>query len=105
MGWDDDSWKDGYDTWKLRSPDDEYPEACWHEEYEADINARATCCSCGHTWYLTSDEVERERALVKSYDEMMRREEWRLWIESLVRPLAFWRRWRKPATIDDEIPF
>jgi hypothetical protein len=108
MGWNDDSWKDGYDAWKLRSPyDDEPEEECYHEHYEADINGRATCDRCSHTWWLTDEEIERERELVASYDQMMRREEWRLWRQEFVDRLAFWRRWRKRkhAIIDDDLPF
>lgn len=106
MAWHDDSWKDGYDAWKLRSPDDEYPdEECFHEDYEADVNGRASCCRCSHVWWLTSEEIERERQLHAAYDRMMRRAERREWIEGWVHRLAFWRRWRKPSPIDDEIPF
>jgi hypothetical protein len=95
----------GYDAWKPRSPDDEYPEECLHEDYEADINGRAICCQCGHAWYLTDDEIKLERELHVAYDAMMRREERRERIAALVRWLTFWRRWRKPTPIDDDIPF
>jgi hypothetical protein len=103
MAWNDDSWRDSYDAWKLASPDD-YDE-CLHEDYEADVNGRATCDQCGTVWCLTKDEIERERQLHVAYDRMMRREEWRQWREDWVHRLAFWRRWRKPALIDDDIPF
>ncbi len=105
MAWDDDSWKDSYDSWKLASPDDEFEEECFHEDYEADVNGRATCCRCSHTWWLTSEEIERERQLHAAYDRMMRRKEWRERIARIIDTLAFWRRWRKPAPIDDDIPF
>ena len=103
--WHDDSWKDSYDSWKLASPDDEYEEECLHEDYEADINGRASCCRCSHSWWMTDDEIEHEREIHAAYDRMMSREERRERIRQLIRPLAFWRRWRKPAPIDDEIPF
>lgn len=63
MAWNDDNWKDGYDTWKLASPDDEVPEdECLHEEYDADWEGRATCCQCYHSWYLTSEQIAADRA-------------------------------------------
>lgn len=105
MAWNDDSWKDGYDAWKLASPDDEWQPECFHEDYEADINGRAHCCRCDHSWYLSDDEIARERELHAAYDVMMRHEERREWIAGWVHRLAFWRRWRKPAPISDEIRF
>lgn len=103
--WQNDSWKDSYDAWKLMSPDDERPEECCHEDYEADINGRATCCRCGECWYLTSEEIERERRLSTAYDAMVRREERREWINRWISRLAFWRRWRKHEGVTDDLPF
>lgn len=105
MPWHDESWEDGYDAWKTQSPDDEFDDECFHEEYEADFNGRATCYQCGHVWYLSSDEIEAERRRVKAYDEMMRREERREMVERIIDRLAFWRRWRKAPPIVDDIPF
>lgn len=100
--WDGDAL--GYDAWKTRE-DDDYEDECWHEDYEADINGRATCCRCSHAWWMTDDEIRYERERHVAYDRMMRRAERREWIDGWVRKLAFWRRWRKPEPIDDEIPF
>lgn len=96
-----------YDNWKCRSPDDEDPDMCIHEDYEADVNGRASCCQCGLVFYLTAADIECERRLSADYDDMMRREEWREWRADWVHRLAFWRRWRKPKAVDinDEIPF
>lgn len=106
MAWDDDSWKDSYDSWKLASPDDEYEEECLHEDYEADINGRATCCRCSYVWWLTDEEIEHERELHVAYDDMMLREERRERIRRILHKVTWmWRRWRKPTPIDDEIPF
>lgn len=80
-------------------------EECYHEDYEADINGRATCCRCGEVFYLTRAEIEAERRQNAAYERYCRREERRERIERAVSLLAFWRRWRKPAPIDDEIPF
>jgi hypothetical protein len=105
MAWYDDSWKDSYDSWKLASPDDEREDECSHEDYEADINGRATCCRCSHAWWMTDDEIKWERERYESYDRLWRREEWRLWFNQWIGRLAFWRLWRKSAPIDDDIPF
>lgn len=105
MAWHDDSWKDGYDAWRLASPD-EYPEEeCFHEDYEADINGRAHCGRCQHSWWLSPAEIEAERERVAAYDELMRKEERRLWWLDLRHKLTrfFWR--PKPAPIDDDVPF
>lgn len=109
--WYDDSWKDGYDAWKLASPDDERDEECWHEEYEADLLGRARCGQCGHSWWLTDQEIAAERANVKAYDDLCREwereqriREWRDWITAPWRRLRNW--WRGAGYVtDDEIPF
>lgn len=92
MTWNDDSWKDSYDEWKLRSPYDDGPDGeCCHEEYEADVNGRATCDRCGVVWYLTAEDIRREREMHVAYDQMMSREERRQWwggLDSLAGVLA-----------------
>lgn len=41
---------------------DEPDTDCWHEDYDADIlTGRATCNMCGHSWWQTSEEIEREQ--------------------------------------------
>lgn len=102
-----DSWKDSYDEWKLRSPyDDVGPEDdCCHEDYEADFNGMATCDRCGTTWWMTQEQFEAERAHSEAYDAYCRREERKARIEEWTNRLAFWRRWRKPVPINDDLPF
>lgn len=85
--------------------DEPEPEECWHEEFEADINGLATCGRCGARWWMTVTEIAREGELRTDYDKMIRRAERRERIERWLHALAFWRRWRKPAPIDDEVPF
>lgn len=122
MPWYDDSWKDGYDAWKLMSPDQERGyydgepgEECDHDDYEADIlTGRATCNMCGHSWYQTQDEIEREIAHIREYDEWQReerrREFWR-WLTYPIRwPIyramnRLWPRQSLAVLSDDEIPF
>lgn len=105
----DDSWRDSYDEWKLRSPyDDEPEEECWHEEYEIDWEGYANCQRCGHMWSATPEQIKAERLAVEAYDEHCRREERRERLERRFGWLRFWRRWKRkprPAEIDDGIPF
>lgn len=108
MAWNDDSWKDGYDAWKLASPEDYEPEEeCFHEDYESSWEGRATCDRCGHSWWLSSTEMEWDRQASEAFDAYCRREERREKIAEWVNWLTFWRRWRgrKPAMVDDECPF
>ncbi|MCC6775609.1 MAG: hypothetical protein IT537_03075 [Hyphomicrobiales bacterium] len=87
--------------------DDPDPECCWHKEYDADFNGRATCYRCGHVWYLTREEMaaeaQRQADYIDALERQERRDRWLGWWDRLVswlRPS----RWRtSPA--DDEIPF
>lgn len=105
MNHSNDSWRDSYDAWKLRSPYDERDDECFHEDYEVHINGRATCCRCGEGWYLTAEEIQYERERVIGYDKMYRRWEREQRWQQFVSKIAFWRRWQKAASVDDDIPF
>jgi hypothetical protein len=95
-----------YDQWKCDSGYDDPPEEeCFHEEYVTDWEGRATCERCGRSWWLTYEEVAAERDRSAAYDRYCRREErlekWRqvrAWFRSFLPR-------RKPAPIDDDIPF
>jgi hypothetical protein len=106
MAWNDDSWRDGYDDWKLASPDDEYDEPCEHDYWETDIlTGIATCERCGERRMLSNEELqaqaEHEAAYNRMVDEWERRQWWRdLWD----RIKAPFRLRRKPVN-DDDIPF
>lgn len=103
----------GYDAWKT---DPGYPpeDECYHEHYEANTEGRATCDQCGETWWLTPEEIERERECHAVYDKMMRREERRqfwlwltLWFRMPIHRLLsrVWPRKACSVLADDEIPF
>ncbi|OAF05488.1 hypothetical protein AYJ54_00855 [Bradyrhizobium centrolobii] len=110
MAWNDDSWRDSYDDWKLASPDYEDEEPCDHEDHETDIlDGRCRCYRCGHSWYATATDIDRELRFQSEFAEAMEREERRQWWSDLyykmtpfLRP---WRRWRARNQYDDEIPF
>lgn len=120
MGWNDDSWKDGYDAWKLRSPYDDAPEEeCFHEDFEINWEGRATCDRCGHAWWAAREDIKHCRAVSEEYDAFCRREDrkqwWRDQWERAARPWRwFWYRTfgrlgmpRRAVRClnDDEIPF
>jgi hypothetical protein len=118
MAWNDDSWKDSYDDWKLASPYDDEPEDdCDHTDYESDIlTGIASCDRCGHRWMQSLEEIEAEHRRISAYQEYEERENRRQWWSDLFynvrHPLQaiHWqmqkRGWlRRPAVTDDEIPF
>lgn len=90
MSWNDDSWRDSYDDWKLRSPYDEYDEPdCDHHEYEIDWEGRAHCCRCFESWWATGDEIAWNDAHDAEYATWCRKQERR---ERWLR-LTWWFRW------------
>lgn len=121
MPWNDDSWRDSYDEWKLRSPYDEYdePEPCDHEHYEIDIcTGRAECDYCSKSWYLSAEEIDAELDRQANYQDEMDREGrrnrrrafWR-WLTYPIRWPIFrilekvWPRKACSVLLDEEVPF
>ena len=120
MSWNDDSWRDSYDEWKLRSPDDEYgyydDDPCDHEDYETDIlNGRCWCHKCDEVWYATAEEISRQIQHEAEYHEweckQQRHEFWRKLTLPIRWPIfrLLERIWpRKASRIladNDDIPF
>lgn len=116
MAWDD--WKDGYDSWKLASPDDYYDDdpdedCCEHEDYEADVlTGRAFCYRCGHTWWQTSEELAAESRRQAAYAQWIADQEqpwfrFKDWLRAKICGLRhrLQRRSRPTLAIDDDIPF
>jgi len=113
MPWDDESWKDSYDAWKLASPDDREDE-CLHVVFDIDYEGRAHCEDCLATWWPSADEERLFREANARYEAYCRREERReRW-----RRMTHWFRWplfrlleriwpHKACSVltDDEIPF
>jgi hypothetical protein len=95
--------------------DDESSDECDHEDHESDIiSGRASCCMCGHSWYLSNEELDAEQSRRAKYDEYQsdqeRRERWDritwpfrwAWYRILNRIAP---RTAVRALRDDEIPF
>lgn len=112
----DDSWKDGYDAWKLASPDDEYDEPeCYHDDYDVDIlEGRAHCNLCLESWYATEEEVRRQIEHQAEYDAWCRKQERREFWRRLTLPVRWpvhwlleriWPRKAHHVLLDEEIPF
>jgi hypothetical protein len=113
--WDDDSWKDSYDEWKLRSPYDDEPELeCERDNVDIDILDGRCRCVCGASWPATDADIRSQFDHEREYDEYAAREQRR---ERWLR-LTHWFRWplfrllekvwpRKALKVlgDDEIPF
>lgn len=115
---DNDSWRDGYDSWKLASPDDDedrdYEDECPCDDYDSDWDGRATCNQCGRSFYLTPEQFaagQRHEAEWAAYCEREERRKFVLWISSPLRWLWHWAvgkispRLAIKALDDDEIPF
>jgi hypothetical protein len=110
-----DAWKDGYDAWKLASPDDEFPEEeCRHEEFEINWEGRATCDRCGEHWWASQDEIAEQRERIREYDRWCIRQERREFLRRLTAPIRWpiyrlleriWPRKSCAVLTDDEIPF
>ena len=120
MTWRDESWKDSYDSWKLRSPDEEYgyyePEPCDHEDHETNIlDGRCWCPRCGEVWHATNEEIYRQIQHEAEYHEWERRQARREFWRKLTFPIRwpifrllerFWpRKATKVLTDSDDIPF
>lgn len=124
MPWNDDSWRDSYDAWKLQSPDDDYddynPEQdCEHEHYEIDVcTGRAECVECSKSWYLSGEEIDAELDRQANYQDECEREDRRQRRQEFWRKLTYPIRWplfrlldriwpRKACRVlyDEEIPF
>lgn len=110
--WHDDSWKDSYDAWKLRSPDDECIDRCYHEDYEIGYDGIAHCNDCFERWTATADEIAHQRERSREYDRWCRRQEFRerwfgWWdrLQSRWRTFWFLRRQGWKPLVDDDIPF
>jgi hypothetical protein len=115
MSWNDDSWRDSYDAWKLASPDDERePEECYHEEFEIDWEGRSHCDRCGEAWWASADEIRFQREQQAEYDAWCRRQERREFWRRFTRPIRWpiyrllervWPRKACSVLLDEEIPF
>lgn len=115
MTWQDDSWRDSYDAWKLRSPDDEYEHAeCHHESFEIDMEGRAHCDDCYESWWATADEIHTQREQQAEYDAWCARQERRVFWLRLTHPVRWtlhlilqkvWPRKSMSVLADEEIPF
>jgi hypothetical protein len=117
MPWNDDSWRDSYDSWKLASPDDycDDPDPCDHEDYEINIvDGRCWCHKCGEVWHASKEEISLQIQHEAEYHEWERTQQRREFWLKLTRPIR-WpifrlmeRIWPRHATrvLDDgEIPF
>jgi hypothetical protein len=95
---------DHYDEPEYDEPEPD-EDCCCHEHHDLDWDGRATCHRCGHVWYLSAEDYERMAERDRQAEKDFRREVWRMWRQDMVDRLCFWRRWRKPKDVDDEIPF
>lgn len=128
MPWNDDSWRDGYDAWKLRSPDDDYgwhpdegPEASNDCEMENgcrviwEINSEGLAsCVCGLEWIPSAEEKAAFLAAKADLRRHERRERDREFWRRLTYPIRWpifrllekvWPRKAMRVLDDSEVPF
>ncbi len=117
MIWNDDSWRDGYDAWKLRSPYDDYeePEPCDHEDHDFNIlDGRCWCPRCGEVWNATNEDYERRAKAEAEFSKWERRQRSREFWRKLTHPIRWpifrllerlWPRKSLNVLTDDEVPF
>lgn len=87
--------------------DDRDEPECDHEDAEIDILDGCARCHCGHSWYVTTAELEREHERIVAYDKWVAEQE-RPWNRFKEWLRAHWPRlptWRKAREPDDGIPF
>jgi hypothetical protein len=118
----DDSWRNSYDAWKLRSPDQEYgyddweeDEPCQHENPDIDIlTGDWDCPHCGEHRAATQGEIDAEIEFQRQYAEHeareQRREFWRRFTLPIRWPIfrlleRIWPRKACRLLDDSEIPF
>ena len=61
--WDCDDWDTG------NAPDDAPEDACDHDQADIDILIGRGSCHCGHTWWLSSEEIQAELRFMAEYAE------------------------------------
>ena len=83
-------------------------DGCDHDDYDADIlTGRAMCHRCGHAWWQTAGEIEREARHQAAYQEWVAEQErpWNRFKEWLSGFRPRFRRRTSVSLQDDEIPF
>ena len=119
MTWDNQSWRDSYDDWKLRSPDDEYgyyddtPDHDCADTFSI-VNDTAICDCCGESWWPSAEEKAAWVERCAEQDAWLRRQRRREFWRKLTWPIRWpifrllekvWPRKSLSVLTDDEIPF
>ena len=92
------------DEWDDR--EDDYP--CDHEDHDVDLlEGRARCYRCGESWFLSEADYTHYADMQAHWDAWCAEQE-RPWtrFKAWLSGWRYWRPWpRKPADLDDELPF